>query len=71
MLTKNRLAKSENENTIQDKFIENLCKAKKLSKIYLRNGICLQGYVEFFDHTVLILKDKGQQLIYNSKPQQL
>lgn len=65
MVTMDKLAKSKNENTIYDKFLENICNAKKLAKIYLCNGICLQGYIEFFDEAVLILRVKEQQqLIY-------
>lgn len=61
------IAKSRNDNTIQDAFLENQIKTKKLTKIYLRNGICLQGYyIEFFDEAVLISRNKEQQLIYKS-----
>lgn len=66
MLTVDKLAKSGNVNTIQDRILEYLCHAKKPARIYLRNGICLHGIVEFFDEKVLILKDKEQQLVYKS-----
>ena len=63
MLVLDGLAKSQINNKIYDRFLENLSKDRKQAKIYLRNGIFLKGFIEFFDKAVLILKDKKTILI--------
>jgi host factor-I protein len=62
----NGIAQSKNEITIQDPFLENIIKSKKLAKVYLRNGICLQGYIELYDKDAIIVKEKEKQLIYKN-----
>lgn len=66
MPTMDGFTKSKNEIIIQDIFLEDIIKSKKLAKIYLRNGICLQGYIKLYDKDVLILKEKEKQLIYKN-----
>ena len=48
----------EDRNYIHYTFLKGLCNKKNTTKIYLRNGICLQGLIEGFDQAVIILKDK-------------
>ena len=49
---------------LQDPFLETLCKEKVPVSIYLVNGIKLQGQIEAFDPTVVLLKNTSSQIVY-------
>jgi sRNA-binding regulator protein Hfq len=42
------------ENFTHDRFLKMLCVKNATTKIYLRNGITLQGFIENFDKEVVI-----------------
>lgn len=59
---------NNNKKMVQDRFLAKICKSKTISKIYLRNGICLQGQVKYFDHEIIMMLDKDMsiQMIYKN-----
>ncbi len=50
--------------SLQDPFLNALCKEKIPVSIYLVNGIKLQGQVESFDQFVVLLKNSVSQMVY-------
>lgn len=55
----------EEHPSLQDRFIEELTKAKTPVAIYLINGIRLVGSIEGFDPFTVMLSNNGlQQLVY-------
>lgn len=52
------------ENSLSDKFLENLCGDGAYVHIFLVNGIKLQGQLCDFDEKVVILKDKILQMVF-------
>ena len=53
-----------NWQSLQDHFLNALCKEKIPVAIYLVNGIKLQGQIESFDQFVLVLGGSMSQIIY-------
>ena len=49
---------------LQDPFLNALRKEKIQVSIYLVNGIKLQGFVDSFDHHVVLLKNKYKYITY-------
>jgi host factor-I protein len=55
----------ERPPSLQDTFLEQLCKQKASLTIFLVNGVKLQGMVTAFDgFTVLLVRDGLSQLVY-------
>ena len=54
------------QHTIQDNFLKLLWDKKIPTKVYLRNGIALQGFIEAFDQVTITLKNGESQLVYKS-----
>ena len=50
--------------SLQDPFLNALRKERVQVSIYLVNGIKLQGYVEWFDQFVVLLKNSVSQMVY-------
>jgi host factor-I protein len=50
--------------SLQDSFLEVICREQVPTSIYLVNGIKLQGQVEFFDQYVVMLKSNITQMVY-------
>ena len=51
-------------HSIQDPYLNILCKEKMGVSIYLVNGIKLQGTIESFDQFVILLKNTFSQMVY-------
>ena len=58
----------ETELITQDKFIKGLRNKNIPAKIYLINGIALQGFIDSIDNEVLILKIQHSNLTWNLQP---
>ncbi len=54
----------DTHNSIQDKYLDILCTKNIPIKIFLRNGIALQGFIEAYDQAVVILRNETSQLVY-------
>ena len=52
------------ERHLQHPFLDSLCREEVPVAIYLVNGIKLQGAIEAFDNTVILLKSNTSQMIY-------
>lgn len=52
------------KQSLQDPFLNALRKEKVQVSIYLVNGIKLQGQVDAFDQSVVVLKNTVSQLVY-------
>ena len=50
-------------SSIQDPFLNALRKEKISVSVYLVNGIKLQGVIEAFDHTSIVLRNTVNQLV--------
>ena len=50
--------------SLQEPFFEELCNDKIAVSVYLVNGIKLQGYIDAYDHCVVLLKNTINQMIY-------
>ncbi len=50
--------------SLQDPFLQALRKEQVPVSIYLVNGIKLQGQIESFDQTVVLLKNTVSQMVY-------
>lgn len=51
-------------NTLQESFLDALCAEQAQVSVYLVNGIKLQGKIESYDETVVMLKSTASQMIY-------
>ena len=51
-------------HSLQDPFLNALCKERVPVSIYLVNGIKLQGHIEAFDQFVVLLKNTTMQAVY-------
>ena len=51
-------------HTLQDPYLNALCKERVPVSIYLVNGIKLQGQIESFDQFVVLLKNTVSQMVY-------
>jgi len=53
------------ENSLQDVFLNHLCKQKTATTIFLVNGVKLQGIVTWFDNfSILLRRDEQVQLVF-------
>jgi len=50
--------------TLQDPFLNALRRERIPVSVYLVNGIKLQGTIESFDHSVILLRSSVSQMIY-------
>ena len=50
--------------SLQDAFLDSLCKEKTPVSIFLVNGIKLQGHVDAFDQFVVFLRNSTNQMIF-------
>ncbi len=58
---------SKNKISLQDSFLNEMMKNKKVVTIYLNNGVRLQGIIEGYDQYVIGVPYEGKnQLIYKS-----
>ena len=56
--------KRMNDGMLQERFLNELVKARVPVTIYLVNGLRLSGQVEFFDQFGLLLAGNAQQFIF-------
>jgi RNA chaperone Hfq len=56
----------DTQNSAHDMFLETIYNKKSPIKIYLKSGIALQGFIEAFGQTVIILRNQENQLIYKT-----
>ena len=58
---------SKNKLSIQDSFLNEMMKSKKVVTMYLNSGIRLQGVIDGYDQYVISVPYEGKnQLIYKS-----
>ena len=56
---------SEKENNLEDLFFNHLCETKELVKLFLVNGVRLEGVITSFDkRSVLLCRENHSQLVY-------
>ncbi len=55
---------SNKGQSLQEPFLNVLCRDQVQVSIYLVNGIKLQGYVESYDQFVILLKNTVSQMVY-------
>jgi host factor-I protein len=49
---------------LQESFLDTLCAQQVQVSVYLVNGIKLQGKIESYDQTIVILKSAVSQMVY-------
>jgi host factor-I protein len=54
------------KNSVQNKFLAELCESQKTAAIYLINGIKLHGIIGGFDDFTIYLKEPTQQIVTKS-----
>ncbi len=54
----------KNRRSVQDQFLEELCRREVLVFVYLLSGVRLCGYIKEFDQFVITLKDGKTQMVY-------
>ncbi|MGQ3890829.1 RNA chaperone Hfq [Legionella sp. CNM-4043-24] len=53
-----------NNNSLQDAFLTELCKGKVPVSVFLVNGIKLHGVIDAFDQSTLMLKNSITQMVF-------